>query len=168
MQKWASLLFAICVLGSTALAPAQTQPQTAPNAGASPATTTPQTPPQAVPNTAVGTAGQPNFGQLISSLNNMRAEIAKVQAMNGGSANNIRPVNVAALSGADPTALNNAVTKNQAQLNSLRSALNRVTVTTSANERISVAQFLADNKINLNQVVGADVNNGMLVLFYQK
>lgn len=167
MQKLASLVFAIFALSATGLAGAQQmQQQTTPNTQASPTTTT--TTPQTVPNTAVGTAGQPNFGQLISSLNNMRAEIAKVRSMNGGSANNIRPINVATLSGADPTALSNAVTKNQPQLNALRNALSRVTVTTSSNERITVAQFLSDNKIAITQVVGADVNNGMLVLFYQK
>jgi hypothetical protein len=153
MQKLASLMFVIALLGSGGLAAAQTQPQN----------TT-----QTMPPGTVGTAGAPNFGQLMSSLNNMKDEIAKVQSMNGGSANNIRPVNVAQLSGADPTALNTAVTKNQSQLNALRSTLGRVMVTTSTNERISIAQFLTDNKIGLDQVVGADVASGTLVLFYQK
>lgn len=165
MQKLASVLLAISLFGSAGLASAQTQPQTAPNPAASSTTTAPQTAPQTVPATV---PGQPNFRDLISSLNNMRAQIAKVQSMNGGSANDIRPVNVAQLSGADTAALNNAVTKNQSQLAALRNALNRVTVTTATNERISVAQFLADNKINLSQIVGADVNGGKLILFYQK
>ena len=165
MQKLASVLFAVAVIGSSGLACAQTQPQTAPNPGASSATTAPQTAPQTAP---ANVPGQPNFGELISSLNNMRAEIAKVQSMNGGSANDIRPVNVAQLSGADTSALSTAVTKNQSQLAALRNALNRVNVTTSTNERISVAQFLADNKIALSQVVGADVSGGKLILFYQK
>jgi len=165
MQKLASLMFAIAVIGSSGLAAAQTQPQTAPNTSASPAATNTT---QTLPSTTVGTAGQPNFGQVISSLNNMRDVVAKVQSMNGGSANNIRPVNVAALSGADPSALSSAVSKNQAQLSALRNALGRVSVTTSTNERITIAQFLADNKIGLNQVVGADVTNGTLMLFYQK
>ncbi|HKU66221.1 MAG TPA: hypothetical protein VJP85_00440 [Candidatus Baltobacteraceae bacterium] len=155
MQKLAALTIAISLLGPSALASAQTQPA-------------PQSTTQAVPPSTVGTAGAPNFGQLISSLNNMRGEIAKVQAMNGGSANSLRPVNVSQLSGADPAALTTAVTKNQSQLNALRSTLGRVMVTTSTNERISIAQFLADNKIGLNQVVGADVNNGTLVIFFQK
>jgi hypothetical protein len=165
MQKLASLMFAIAMLGSSGLAIAQTQPQTAPNTQASPATTNTT---QTVPSTTVGTAGQPNFGQVISSLNDIRDEIAKIQSMDGGSANNIRPVNVAALSGADPSALSSAVAKNQAQLNTLRGTLGRVTVMTSTNERITIAQFLADNKIGLNQVVGADMKSGMLMLFYQK
>lgn len=169
MQKLASALLAVSVLSSTGLASAQTQPQTAPNPAASSATAAPQTAPQAAPQTAPGTAaGQPNFGELISSLNNMRAEIGKVQSMNGGSANDIRPVNVAQLSGADSSALSAAVSKNQSQIAALRNALNRVTVTTATNERISVAQFLADNKITLSQIVGADVSGGKLILFYQK
>src|SRR5579862_536434 len=119
MQKLASLMFAIAMLGSSGIAVGQTQPQTAPNTQASPATTNTT---QTVPSTTVGTAGQPNFGQVITSLNNMRNVVAQVQSMNGGSANNIRPVNVAALSGADPSALSSAVAKNQGQLNALRNA----------------------------------------------
>lgn len=158
MQKSASLLFALFLLAGTTYAASQTQP-TAP----SPAGTTA---PAVAPNTTA-TAGQPNFGELISSLNNMRAEVARVQALDGASANNIRPVNVAQLNG-DPAALNQAMTRNQSQLAALRNALGRVTVTTPTNERITVAQFLADNKITMSQVVGADVNNGTLVLFFQK
>lgn len=165
MQKLVPLMFAIALLGSSGAALAQTQPQPAPNTQASPATTNTT---QTLPATTVGTAGQPNFGQVISSMNNMRDVVSKVQSMNGGSANNIRPVNVAALSGADPSALSTAVTKNQAQVTALRNALGRVTVTTSTNEHITIAQFLTDNKIGVNQVVGADMSNGMLMLFYQK
>ncbi|HEY9181443.1 MAG TPA: hypothetical protein VIO32_12040 [Candidatus Baltobacteraceae bacterium] len=157
MQKLASAFLALFVLGSTAYAAAQTSPATAP----SPAPSNPIT------SNTTATAGQPNFGELISSLNNARSEVAKVQAFNGSSANNIRPVNVAQLNG-DSAALTQAMTRNQAQLNALRAALNRVTVTTMTNEHITVAQFLSDNRIGLNQVVGADVNNGTLVLFFQK
>jgi hypothetical protein len=166
MQKWGWLLFAITLLGSTGLVGAQTQPQTVPNTSASTAPVPTST--KTVPANTVGTAGQPNFGQVIASLNNVRASVAKVQSMNGGSANNLRPINVAAMSGADPAALSSAITKNQSQLNGLRNALNRTMVTTSTNERISIAQFLADNRIMLNQVVGADMSNGMLLLYYQK
>ena len=150
MQKIAWLV-AAGVLASSGIAAAQTTATT-----------------QSVPPSTVGTAGAPNFGQLMSSLSNIRDEIAKVQSLSGGSANNLRPVNVAQLSGADPAALSTAVAKNQAQLATLRNTLGRVMVTTSTNERISIAQFLADNKIAVNQVVGADVVNGTLVLFYQK
>lgn len=166
MQKFAPVLFALALTGTTALAQAQTT--TAPSAPASPATSTTTTTTTTTTATQPQAAGQPNFGELISSLSNMRAEIAKVQSLNGSSANNIRPVNVAQLNGADPAALNTALTRNQAQLNTLRSALSRVTVTTMTNEHITVAQFLADNRINVSQVVAADVNNGTLVLFYQK
>lgn len=113
-------------------------------------------------------AVQPNFGELISSLNNMRSEIAKVQAMNGSSANDIRPVNVRQLNGTDSTALADALSRNQANLAQLRAALGRVTITTITNEHITIAQFLADNKLSLTQVVGADVSNGKMVLFFQK
>lgn len=109
-----------------------------------------------------------DFGELISSLGNMRSEIAKVQAMNGTSANNIKPVNVAQLSGSNPSALNSAITRNQTQLGQLRNTLERVTITTPTNQRITVAQFLADNRMALTQIVGVDVKNGTMVLFYQK
>jgi hypothetical protein len=161
MHKFAPALLALSLLLPTAIAAAQTQPA-APSPAPAPATSTKAT------STMTATAPQPDFGELMSSLNNMRAEIAKIQAMNGGSANDLRPVNVAQLSGADSSALSTAVTKNQTQLNALRNTLSKITVTTMTNERISVAQFLADNRITLSQVVGADVNNGKLVLFYQK
>lgn len=160
MQKLASVLFALSVLGSTALASAQMQP---PPMQPPPA---PHTPP-AQPSPATPPAGQPNFGQLISSLNNMQAEIAKVQSMNNTSANSVRPVDVAQLKG-DPAALNSALAKNQGKVTTLRDTLGKVNVTTNSNEHITLAQFLADNKINVSQVVGADVNDGTLVLFYQK
>lgn len=160
MQKFAPVLCALALTGATAVAQAQVS---APASSPAPAATT-MTATAAQPQAAA----QPNFGQLISSLNNMRAEIAKIQSLNGASANTIRPVNVAQLNGADPAALNVALTRKQSQLDTLRSTLSRVTVTTMSNERITVAQFLADNRINVAQVVGADVNNGTLVLFYQK
>lgn len=148
------------------LAQATPQPSAAPPATTPtvPTTTTTKT----VPVQAAPAAPGADFGELMSSLNNMRSEIARIQSMNGTSANNIKPVNVAQLNGANPAALNDAITRNQAQLNQLRNTLGRVTITTSSNERITVAQFLADNKMTLTQVVGADVKNGTLVLFYQK
>lgn len=148
---------------------AQATPMPSPAPSANPAPAAPAAPVQqrTVPQQNV-TGAQANFGQLISSLNNMRSEIAKVQAMNGTSANNIKPVNVAQLNGANPAALNNALTQKQNQLNQLRNTLGRVTITTSSNERITVAQFLADNKMTLTQVVGVDVQNGTIMLFYQK
>jgi hypothetical protein len=144
------------------LAQATPLPSPAPSASTAPAAPVQQ-------RTATqNAANQPDFGELISSLNNMRSEIARIQSMNGTSANNIKPVNVAQLNGSNPTALSNAITRSQPQLNQLRNTLGRVTVTTPANQRITVAQFLADNKMAVTQIVGADVKNGTLVLFYQK
>jgi hypothetical protein len=131
----------------------------APAASAAPAVQHPATQPLPAPA---------DFGELISSLNNMRSEIAKLQAMNGTSANNVKPVNVAQLSGSNPSALSSAITRNQTQLNQLRSTLGRVTITTPTNQRITVAQFLADNRMTLTQIVGVDVKNGTMLLFYQK
>lgn len=148
------------------LAQTTPQPSAAPPAGTTP--TTPTTTTKTAPVQGAPAAPGADFGELMSSLSNMRSEIARIQAMNGTSANNIKPVNVAQLSGTNTAALNDAITRNQAQLTQLRNTLGKVTITTSSNERITVAQFLADNKMTLGQVVGADVKNGTLVLFYQK
>ncbi|HLI95692.1 MAG TPA: hypothetical protein VKT72_06345 [Candidatus Baltobacteraceae bacterium] len=123
--------------------------------------------PAAAPQTAT-MPGQPSFGDVIASLNNMRDEIAKMQAMNGTSANNLQPVNVAQLSGADPSQLNGAISHNQSELATLRNALNRMTITADTNQRITVAQFLSDNKMTTSQIVGVHVANGKLMLFYEK
>lgn len=148
----------------------QATPMPSPAPGASTAPAAPNAPaaPAAQRIVTPNAANQPDFGELMSSLNNMRSEIARIQTMNGTSSNNVKPVNVAQLNGSNPATLNSAITRNQAQLNQLRSALGRVTITTPTNERITVAQFLADNKMTVTQIVGADVKNGTLVLFYQK
>lgn len=141
-----------------------------PAAPASPAPMTTGAPAATMaPAPAAGTAaGQANFGEVISSLNNMRAKIAQVRSMNGMSVNNVQPVNVAQLNGSSPSALDNAIAHNQQQLAQLRSTLASVTVTTDSNQRISIAQFLSDNKMSTADVVGADVQNGKLLLFYRK
>jgi hypothetical protein len=127
----------------------------------------PMQPPAGTQQNATTTV-QPNFGDLIASLNNMRGEIAKIQAMNGMSVNNVQPVNVAQINGSNPGAINGAIARNQSQLTRLRAALSRLTVTTDGNQRITVAQFLADNKMSTSQIIGADVRNGKLLLYYQK
>lgn len=139
-----------------------------PAASPAPAASTMPMRPATQPNQNMTAAGQPNFGELIASLNNMRSEIAKIQAMNGMSANNLQPVNVAMLNGSNPSALSGAIARNQNDLTRLRNALNRLTVTTDNNQRITVSQFLADNRMSTSQIVGADVRNGKLLLFYQK
>jgi hypothetical protein len=161
MQRFGPVL-AILYVCCCAVAPAQEATPVPGPASAPPAA------PQSAPQTMTVSGAAANFNDLIASLNNMRGEIAKIQALNGSSANNLRPVNVSQLAGSNPAALSSAVTRNQGQLSALRGALSRVTVTTMNNEHISVAQFLADNRISLTQVVGASVNNGMLMLYYQK
>jgi hypothetical protein len=140
-----------------------TSPAPATSAAPSTAPAQPHMPPQ-----QKSTAVPASFGDVIASLNNMRNEIAKIQAMNGMSADNLQPVNVATLNGANPNALNGAITRNQSDLTRLRSTLNRLTVTTDTRQRITVAQFLSDNKMSTSQIIGAHVVNGKLLLFYQK
>jgi hypothetical protein len=161
MQRFGPALATLC-LCCCALASAQeATPVPSP---ASP----PSTAPHAAPQTLTAPGPAANFDELLASLNNMRSEIAKIRALNGSSANNLRPVNVAQLPGSDSAALSSAVSRNLGQLSALRNTLSRVTVTGMNNESMSVAQFLADNRITLAQIVGADVNNGTLTLFYQK
>lgn len=157
------IIVAALVAAFLTVPPQGTPPSPMPASSGAPATTT-----TATPATQPVAAGQPNFGEVISSLNNMRGEIAQVRSMNGMSINNLQPVNVAQVSGANPSALNNAIARNQQQLTQLRSALANLTVTTSSNERITIAQFLSDNKMSTNNIVGADVQNGKLLLFYRK
>lgn len=152
-------------------APASPAPMTtgAPAATMAPAPAVSTAPASApAPGHPAAAAGQANFGEVISSLNNMRAKIAQVRSMNGMSVNNVQPVNVAQLNGSNPSALDNAISHNQQQLAQLRTTLASVTVTTDSNQRISIAQFLSDNKMSTANIVGADVQNGKLLLFYRK
>lgn len=177
-----SLLLSCAVALAAGVIPAQAQQ--APGASPAPTTTTPTTttpttttPTKTTPSTTTTTApggtvsapGQPTFGQLMSSLAQMKSEVAKVQQLRALSTNDVRIVKVQSVaSGSDTAALNNALSRNASQLAALRSALARVPLTASTDRHtLTFAQFLSDNKLSIDQVVAADVNNGSLVAFIQ-
>ena len=176
-----SLLLSCAVALAAGVIPAQAQQ--APGASPAPTTTTPTTttpttttPTKTTPSTTttapggtVSAPGQPTFGQLMSSLAQMKSEVAKVQQLRMLSTNDVRLVKVQSVaSGSDTAALNNALSRNASQLAALRSALARVPLTASTDRHtLTFAQFLSDNKLSIDQVVAADVNNGSLVAFIQ-
>jgi hypothetical protein len=143
-------------------------PSPAPSAGTT-TTTTPAT--TTKPGTATNvqqSAGQPNFGQLMSSLNRMKAEVAQVRALRMLTTNDVHLVKVQSMAGTDTAALNNALSKNASDVAALRNALSRLQLmATTDRHTLTFAQFLADNRLSINQVVAADVSNGALTAFIQ-
>jgi multidrug efflux pump subunit AcrA (membrane-fusion protein) len=104
----------------------------------------------------------------MSSLNRMKAEVAQVRALRMLSTNDVHIVKVQSMAGTDTAALNSALSKNAADVAALRSALSRLQLTASTDRHtLTFAQFLADNKLSINQVVAADVSNGALTAFIQ-
>ncbi len=135
--------------------------------------TTPQ-PPATNPNRTatsgvVPPSGQPNYGQLISALNRTQSTTAQLASMKNLTTNNIKIVKVQTIVTPDNmTALNAAVTRNQAQLAALRRTLSNMPLTaTLDNSQITFAQFLTDNKLDVNRVVAADVAGANVVVYLQ-
>src|SRR5581483_2403445 len=70
-------------------------------------------------------SSQANFGQLISALNNINAQITQLQALNNLTVQDIRLVNVNdTLNGNNVQALNNALNRNNVQIVNLQNVLN--------------------------------------------
>lgn len=112
---------------------------------------------------------QANYQALLSALSSTRSQIAQLRAMNNLTTNNVHIVKVQTLTTPDNNAaLNQALSRNQGQLAALRQTLaaTRVTATTD-NSQITLAQFLTDNKMAVNQVVAVDVAAGNVTLFVQ-
>jgi hypothetical protein len=145
---------------------AQVTPMPSPAASSAPTTTAPTTSNTATAPSAP--AGQPSFAQLMSSLNRMKAEVAQVEALRTLTTNDVHIVKVQSMAGTDTAALNTALSKNASQLNALRNALGRLQLTaTTDRHTLTFAQFLADNRLSINQVVAADVTDGTLTAFIQ-
>lgn len=104
--------------------------------------------------------GQATFGNLISALNNISANINQVNALNN--LNSVRIVNVSdLLNGNNVNALNNALNKNNVEIARLTNVLNNNTVLTD---------FLKNNNIavDLTKVVAVNVlSGGDLILYSQ-
>lgn len=165
MQKPLLSLLAFTIAAAAwSSAAAQETPMPAPPASAAPTTTT-TTP---ATTNVQQSAGQPNFGQLMSSLNRMKAEVAQVRSLRMLSTNNVHLVKVQSMQGTDTAALNTALSKNASDVAALRNALSRLQLTASTDSHtLTFAQFLADNKLSMNQVVAADVTDGALTAFIQ-
>ena len=105
-------------------------------------------------------APQATFGNLISALNNISAQIDRLNALNNLTVSHVRVVNVSdLLNGNNTNALNNALNKNNVQILKLRDVLNN-------NEVIKNA--LNNNNVSLSRVVAVDVlSGGDVILFHQ-
>jgi len=144
-----------------------------------PSVSSAQNPPQK--QTSKGdVATQPNFGSLISALNAGTKHHAHLKGMTTVTTENVQVVNVAdLLKGNDLSALENAITKNQANIDSLRAtlgantALNEVitkttiTTTTTTTTTDTTAAKAQAQTLTTNDIVAADVTpDGKVVLYY--
>lgn len=168
MQKpLLSLLALTMAAAAWASAAAQVTPMPSPAASTAPTTTTPTTTTTRT-TTSTQTGGQPSFNDLMSSLNRMKAEVAQVRSLRTLTTNDVHLVKVQSMAGTDTAALNNALSKNASDVAALRNALSRLQLTaTTDRHTLTFAQFLADNKLSISQVVAADVNSGVLTAFIQ-
>jgi hypothetical protein len=159
------LVFALAAAPWFPAAAQEATPVPSPATSAAPTTTT-----KAPPTTTnvQQTTGQPSFGQLMSSLNRMKTEVAQVRSLRMLSTNDVHIVKVQSMAGTDTAALNNALTKNASDVAALRNALSRLQLTAATDRHtLTFGQFLADNRLSINQVVAADVSNGALTAFIQ-
>jgi hypothetical protein len=119
---------------------------------------------------ATNTAQQtpvPSYAAVLNAVPQNRAQIAQIMALNAPVTNDLRIVNVDGVIASDNGAsLESALERNRAQLDALHRALGARTVTaTTDNSRITVAQFLADNRIAISRVVGAQAQGRTLFLY---
>lgn len=101
-------------------------------------------------------ASNANFGQVISSIQASKTEASEIQALT--TVKNVNVVNVSDLAkGENMTALDQAVTKNEGDITSLRTAM-------TANTAVNTA--LTDAKVDVSTVVAADISgDGELTVF---
>lgn len=164
MQKTVTALAATAILAFSAL------PALAQEAPGSPTPAPPATAPNRTATIqTVQPAGQPTYGELISALGRTPAVTAQIRTLANLTTNNIRIVKVQSIvPPANSGQLNTALARSQPGLAALHRALSSMKVTaTTDNSVITVAQFLSDNKMNVTNVIAADVNAGSLMLFVQ-
>ena len=101
-------------------------------------------------------ASNANFGQVISSIQASKTEASEIQALTA--VKNVNVVKVSDLAkGENMTALDQAVTKNEGDITSLRTAM-------TANTAVNTA--LTDAKVDVSTVVAADISgDGELTVF---
>ena len=117
----------------------------------------------ALPSTSAAqgqTSGQATFGNLVSALNNINAQIDRLNALNDLTVSQVRVVNVQdLLNGNNTNALNNALNRNHTEIVKLRDVLNN-------NEVIKNA--LNSNNVALDRVVAINVLSGGGVTVFQQ
>jgi hypothetical protein len=135
------------------LANAQTSPQT------TPAEKDKQQPRATQPKEGER-AGQPNWGTLMSSINNSSTEVTELQGLKNLTATNVQVVNVSDLAkGNNMEALHNALQRHDADITKLRTAVGANTV---------ITQQLKSKNIAANRVVAIDVDpTGTVYVFVQ-
>ncbi len=106
-------------------------------------------------------ADQDNFGNLISALNNINAQISDVEALNDLTVEDVRVVNVEdVIQGNNVNALNNALNRNETDIDALQDFLND-------NEILNDA--LNENNVAVSDVIAIDVlSGGEVVVFVQE
>ena len=130
---------------------------------ATPSLLSAQNPP---PQTSKGeVATIPSFGSLISAINSTSARNDKIKGMTELTAENVQLVNVEdLLKGNNVEALNNALSKNEADIKLLRETLG---ANTTLNTAITTNATPAELKVD--HVVAADVGaDGKVILYYWK
>jgi hypothetical protein len=101
-------------------------------------------------------ANSANFGQVMSSIQASKTGTTDIQAMTTLKSVNVVKVNDLA-QGENMTALDAAVTKNNADISALRSAM-------TANNAVNTA--LVDAKVDVSTVVAADIaSDGILTVY---
>jgi hypothetical protein len=98
-------------------------------------------------------AGQANFGNLISALNNVNAQVQNVRALENVNVVDVVDVNNVA-SGNNVQALNNALNKNDVDINVLRDAIKDNEVLNNALQNANIA---VNDVVAVNVLSGGDI-----------
>ena len=118
-------------------------------------------------------AKAPNFGSLMSALNNAQAQTEKLAAKTELTAQNVQFVNVEELVPADSAqALESALTQNEAQITELRSKIAQHTALQSilsAATTTPATPTATATPITAEDVVAVDVqDDGQVIVYYKK
>ena len=102
-------------------------------------------------------AGQANFGAVISTLNNAKAEVREIKALNNLTASDVRVVSIDdTLKANNVEALNNALSKNEAEVKNLR---------TTIEGNKAIVSALSQNNVEVSDVVAADVSGNSVTIY---
>lgn len=108
-----------------------------------------------------GEVATPNFGSLISAINSSKANSEKLTAMTTLTAENVQLVNVQdLLQGNNVEALNAALTKNEADVSSLRTAV-------AGNTTIGTLLKAKTPAVEESHIVATDISaDGKVIVYY--